>query len=75
MQMQSDYSSLKVERPKIFETTALGAAFMAGLGFGIFKNLQEIEQIWQKDAEFSPQMTTKNKKVRIEKWLKAVERA
>lgn len=72
MQMQSDYSSLKVERPRIFETTALGAALMAGLGVGLFKNLQAIEKIWQKDAEFSPKIDSKTKKYRIEKWLAAV---
>ena len=75
MQMQSDYSSLKVERPKIFETTALGAAMMAGLGVGIFPNLQAIEKIWQKDAEFSPKMNAKDKKTRIAKWLEAVKKA
>jgi glycerol kinase len=75
MQMQSDYSSLKVERPKIFETTALGAGLMAGLGVGIFPDLQAIEKIWQKDADFSPKMNAKNKKARIDKWLTAVRKA
>ncbi len=75
MQMQSDYSSLQVERPRIFETTALGAALMAGLGVGLFPNLQAIEKIWQKDAEFLPKMSLKNKKERIKKWLSAVRKA
>jgi glycerol kinase len=75
MQMQSDYSALDVERPKIFETTALGAGLMAGLGVGMFENLSAIEKIWQKDAEFNPKMNAKDRKARIEKWLKAVEKA
>jgi glycerol kinase len=75
MQMQADYSSLKVERPKIFETTALGAALLAGLGAGIFENLKAIEKIWKKDAEFSPQLSSKLRKERREKWLNAVRKA
>jgi glycerol kinase len=73
--MQADYSSLKVERPKIFETTALGAALLAGLGAGIFENLKAIEKIWKKDAEFSPQLSSKLRKERREKWLNAVRKA
>ena len=75
MQIQSDYSALKVERPKIFETTALGAGLMAGLGVGMFANLAAIEKIWAKDAEFSPKISAGDRKARLEKWLKAVARA
>lgn len=75
MQMQSDYLNLKVERPKIFETTALGAALMAGLGVGLFKSLSDIEKIWKKDAEFKPKMAAKERKKRQVQWLRAVEKA
>lgn len=75
MQMQADYSSLKVERPKIFETTALGAGLLAGLGVKMFPNLQAIEKIWKKDAEFSPALNSSGKKARIQKWLIAVGKA
>lgn len=75
MQMQADYSQLKVERPLIFETTALGAALMAGLGVGLFEDLSSIEAIWKKDAEFSPQMKNKDRKERLRRWLEAVKKS
>lgn len=75
MQLQSDFLNLKVIRPEIFETTALGAALMAGLGVGLFKDLKSIEQIWRKEAEFKPKMKTTDRKKRLAQWLEAVKRA
>lgn len=75
MQIQADYLDLVVERPRVFETTALGAALMAGLGAGLFKDLSEIEKVWQKDTEFQPKMKAAARKQRQQHWLKAVERA
>jgi glycerol kinase len=75
MQMQADYSQLLVERPEIFETTALGAALMAGLGAGLFPDLQSLEKIWKKEAEFKPQLKPKLRAERLRRWLQAVRRA
>ena len=75
MQIQSDYLGIKVERPVVFETTALGAALLSGLGSGVFKNLADIKKIWQKQAEFTPTMKTKDRQNRQKQWLKAVAKA
>lgn len=75
MQIQSDYLGIKVERPVIFETTAFGAALLSGLGSGLFKSLDEIKNIWQKQAEFHSQMKSADRKKRQIQWLKAVSKA
>lgn len=75
MQIQSDYLGIKVERPVIFETTAFGAALLSGLGSGLFKSLDEIKSIWQKQAEFHSQMKSIDRKKRQTQWLKAVSKA
>ena len=56
MQIQSDVLNAKVVRPEITETTAMGAAYFAGLATGYWKNVEEIQQQWQVDAKFSPSM-------------------
>lgn len=75
MQIQSDYLGIKVERPVIFETTAFGAALLSGLGSGLFKSLDQIKNIWQKQAEFHSQMKSSDRKKRQTQWLKAVNKA
>ncbi len=75
MQIQSDYLDVIVERPQVFETTALGAALMAGLGAGIFKDLREVEKVWKKDGEFQPKMKPADRKKRRQQWLQAVSKA
>ena len=75
MQIQSDYLGIKVERPVVFETTALGVALLSGLGSGVFKSLDDIKKIWQKQAEFLPQMKSKDRLTRQKQWLKAVAKA
>ncbi|EQD79848.1 protein containing Carbohydrate kinase, FGGY, partial [mine drainage metagenome] len=57
MQMQADYLRAPCVRPKVIETTAMGAAFLAGLGIGIWKNRQDLQKIWRKDREFSPSLS------------------
>ena len=59
MQFQSDILDCKVVRPRITETTALGAAYLAGLAVGYWKNIEEIQQQWQMDKTFSPQLKLK----------------
>ncbi len=62
-QFLSDIVDVKVLRPKIHETTALGAAFMAGLKIGAYKSLKDISNNWSLDKKFNPKMKKKNKKI------------
>ncbi len=75
MQMQSDFLGVSVERPKNIESTAMGAAFMAGLGVGFWSSKEEIRKAWQKDREFSPVMKSADRKTRLQEWNRAIERA
>lgn len=74
MQMQSDYLGVKVERPQLTESTVLGAAFLAGLGVGFWRDLKEIAQIWSLQKEFSPQLNAKLRQKKLQEWHAAVER-
>jgi glycerol kinase len=72
MQFQADVLQVDVVRPKVYETTALGAAYLAGLATGFWKNLDEIQKQWQVDAKFSPAMS-KEKIDELQKgWQRAV---
>ncbi len=75
MQIQADYLGARCVRPQTIETTAMGAAFMAGLGVGIWKTTSDIKKIWRKDREFKPAMSSKSRADRLKLWQKAVERA
>ena len=75
MQFQADIINTKVERPKIIETTALGAAYLAGLATRFWENLDEVKQQWKLDKAFEPQLTEEETRIRKEKWADAVERA
>ncbi|MGE3973765.1 MAG: glycerol kinase GlpK [Bdellovibrionales bacterium] len=74
MQIQSDYLNLTLVRPEMVETTSAGAAYLAGLGVGIWKNLTEITKVWKIDRNFKPAMTTKDRTLRLARWKKAIER-
>jgi glycerol kinase len=73
MQFQSDILHCKVVRPRITETTALGAAYLAGLAVGYWKNIEEIQQQWQVDKAFSPQMETAKANELLNGWQRAVK--
>jgi glycerol kinase len=73
MQFQSDVLQVDVVRPKVYETTALGAAYLAGLATGYWKSVQEIQQQWQVDAKFSPAMSTEKIKELQRGWHRAVK--
>lgn len=75
MQFQADIINTKVVRPKVIETTALGAAYLAGLATGFWENLDDIKQQWQLDKSFEPTLSAEETKVRREKWADAVNRA
>ncbi|MEK2646129.1 glycerol kinase GlpK [Bdellovibrio sp. BCCA] len=74
MQMQADYCGVNVIRPNNLETTALGAAFMAGLGCGFWKDLKEIKRVWTVNKEFKVKMSVKDRKERMARWQMALER-
>jgi glycerol kinase len=73
MQFQSDILNTKVLRPKVTETTALGAAYLAGLAVGYWKSIEDIQQQWQIDRSFSPAMNDDERDDLSEGWRKAVE--
>jgi glycerol kinase len=72
MQFQSDLLQAKVVRPKITETTALGAAYLAGLAAGYWTDLKEIRKQWQVDHTFSPVIAAKDTHTLIKGWHRAV---
>jgi glycerol kinase len=75
MQLQADLLNVPVVRPKIAETTALGAAYLAGLAVGYWKNQAEIARQWQVDARFKPAMSPAARKKMALGWAKALSRA
>ena len=70
MQIQADILGVKVVRPEITETTAMGAAYFAGLATGFWKNIDEIKEQWALDKEFLP---AKKKEDSMKEWKRAVE--
>ncbi len=75
MQFQSDILNTRLVRPKMVETTALGAAFLAGLAVGLWKSQKDIVRAWKKDKEFKPKMAPLERKERLNQWQSAVKRA
>jgi len=75
LQFQSNILGCKVTRPAVIETTALGAALMAGLAVGVWKDMDEISKIWQKDLSLEPQMEEEERKRVMKGWHKAVSRS
>ena len=72
MQFQSDILNTKVLRPKITETTALGAAYLAGLAVGYWKSIEDIQQQWQIDRTFAPSMNDDKRNELARGWQKAI---
>ncbi|WP_439516472.1 glycerol kinase GlpK [Sediminibacterium sp.] len=72
MQFQSDVLNAKVVRPIVTETTALGAAYLAGLAVGYWKNVDEIQQQWQMDRTFTPQISEDQRQQLSKGWKRAV---
>ena len=75
MQLQADLLGVACVRPTVLETTALGAAFLAGLGAGLFENTQAISNAWVEDRSFRPAMDPTEVERRMKKWASAVARA
>ena len=74
-QFLSNVINLKVLRPKVHETTALGAAFMAGLEIGVYKSLSEISKQWSLDKKFNPKIKNRDRNNILKGWKVAVKRA
>lgn len=74
MQFQADILGIPVVRPQIIETTSLGAAYLAGLATGLWKDKKEISQKWKEDREFTPSMDEEKKEKLYKGWKKAVKR-
>jgi len=72
MQFQADVLNTVTVRPKIVETTVMGAAFLAGLAVGYWDNLEEIQEIWQTDIHFKPTTDRDSINSHIEGWYKAI---
>ncbi len=75
MQLQADLLGVAVQRPAVTETTALGAAYLAGLAVGYWSDLDEIAAQWRADAEFTPTMPAERRDALYAGWQRAVERA
>lgn len=75
MEFQSDLLNVPVERPIVNETTALGAAYLAGLAVGFWESQEEISKQWAVDREFKPQITEENRDALYSGWKKAVKAA
>jgi glycerol kinase len=75
LQYQADIMQLPVVRPKVTETTALGAAYLAGLATGVWKHRDEIARHWQVDRRFEPQMSADQANAIRRRWRDAVQRS
>ena len=75
LQFQSDIFEFPVVRPKQLESTALGAAYLAGLAVGYWKNLESLQNQWNKDRVFTPEMSSEKTKTLLLKWRRAVHRS
>lgn len=74
MQFLSNIVDLRVERPVVTETTALGAAYLAGVQIGVFDSLDDVTANWQRDRSFEPAMDNGERERLVAGWAKAVSR-
>ncbi|HJP41131.1 MAG TPA: glycerol kinase GlpK, partial [Dehalococcoidia bacterium] len=75
MQLQADLAGIPVVRPRETETTVMGAAFLAGLGAGLWRSSDEVGALWQSDAVFEPSISNAERQDRLGRWRDAVERS
>jgi glycerol kinase len=75
MQFQADVLGVPVVRPRVTETTALGAAYLAGLGVGFWRSTDELARNWQVERRFEPAMSRDEATGRLRQWSRAVERS
>ena len=75
MQFQADLLGVPVERPRLIETTAFGAAFLAGLATGVWKDREEIRKSWKVGKRFEPKIAPHEREALVARWRKALETA
>jgi glycerol kinase len=75
LQFQADITQIAVVRSKITETTALGAAYLAGLAIGFWQSKEELAEHWQADKRFEPKMASEKAEELKAKWKEAVQRS
>ncbi|GCE08972.1 glycerol kinase GlpK [Dictyobacter aurantiacus] len=75
MQFQADILGVPVQRPQVAETTALGAAYLAGLAVGFWSSMQEVSKYWAVDRTFEPKMSQDQRDHNYNNWKRAVERS
>ena len=75
LQFQADILQIPVIRSKTVETTALGAAYLAGLAVGVWSSKNELAEHWQAEARFEPQMNSNDANVLMQRWHESVQRA
>ncbi len=75
VQFQADLLDVPIERPRVTETTALGAAFLAGLATAVWSGTDEIAAAWQVDRRFEPRMGAAERRRLVDRWRRAVERS
>ena len=75
MQFQADIMETQVIRPKVTETTALGAAYLAGLAIGFWDSVETIRKQWQEDAKFTPSMDAEKRTALTKDWQRAIRAA
>jgi len=75
MQFQADLLQTPIERPRMVETTALGAAFLAGLGTGVWAGIKELSKAWRAGKKFRPHMPPRERDEHLARWRTAIQRA
>ncbi len=75
LEFQSDILGMALDRPACIETTALGAAYLAGLGIGFYESVDQIRDNWQSDRHFEPEMKPEEREACLQGWEEAVKRA
>jgi glycerol kinase len=75
LQFQADILDIPVVRPANTETTSAGAAYLAGLAVGFWSDVEELNEMWQRERTFEPRMTGSERKRLLEGWTRAVQRA
>lgn len=75
MQFQADILNVEIVRPEMLETTALGAAFLAGLGTGVWQDKSELSRVWRENRRFTPHMSEADRQQRLALWNAAIAKA
>lgn len=74
MQMQADFLGAQIVRPQLIESTSLGAAYLAGIGVGLWADQNEIKKIWKIDRSFESKLSAKARNARLDSWHKAIKK-